>query len=175
MSNFDAHTQSAPSGPRPSGDEASVTASVDPARGEIAAAVHIYAPPERVFRALTSDEICNWWVRPGVFDTRRWKGDLSVGGGWKAEGVGNGRPYGLEGEFVEIEHARKLVHTWKAVGAPGTPSTVTYLLEKLPQGTRLTLHHTGLAMPEICANTYEGWRTSLQRLAERLAKEPTHG
>ena len=31
--------------------------------------------PERVFQALASNEISEWWLRPGVFDTREWTGD----------------------------------------------------------------------------------------------------
>jgi hypothetical protein len=31
--------------------------------------VEVAASPERVFRALASNEITEWWVRPGVFDT----------------------------------------------------------------------------------------------------------
>ncbi len=41
----------------------------DLAEGEILASVEIAAPPERVFRALASKEIVDWWVRPGVFNT----------------------------------------------------------------------------------------------------------
>ena len=46
----------------------------DLAQGQLLASVEIAAPPERVFRALVSEEIRAWWVRPGVFDTREWAG-----------------------------------------------------------------------------------------------------
>jgi uncharacterized protein YndB with AHSA1/START domain len=62
------------------------------AEGEILATVEIGAPPERVFRALTSQEIVDWWVRPGVFDTREWTGDVRTGGRWRASGVARGQP-----------------------------------------------------------------------------------
>jgi uncharacterized protein YndB with AHSA1/START domain len=42
----------------------------DLAEGRILASVEIAAPPERVFRALTSRDVIDWWVRPGVFDTK---------------------------------------------------------------------------------------------------------
>jgi hypothetical protein len=78
---------------RPAGKDATVggipvRASCDAAQGRIDASVGISASPERVFRALTSDEICTWGVRPGVFDTRQWSGDLRVGGRWQASGIG---------------------------------------------------------------------------------------
>lgn len=145
----------------------------DLAEGLIHASVEIAAPPERVFQALISKEVCEWWVRPGVFDTREWTADVRVGGRWRASGMGNGRPYVLEGEFLEVDPPRKLVHTWHGVGAPGAPTTVTYLLEPLDGGTRLTLRHSGLVAPQMCTNTCIGWETSFERLAEILATEPT--
>src|SRR5712675_1029178 len=99
------------------------------AEGEILATVEIAAPPERVFRALASQEIVDWWVRPGVFDTRQWDGDVRVGGRWEASGMGGGRPYALEGAFLEVEPPMKLVHMWYPAGAPAAATTVAYLLE----------------------------------------------
>ena len=141
----------------------------DLAEGMILASVEVAAPPERVFRALASPEITDWWVRPGVFDTREWSGDVRVGGQWRASGMGGGRPYALEGTFLAIDAPRRLVHDWHPVGAPGTPTTVSYRLDPLDAGTRLTLRHTGFAAPLQCSNTCIGWETSFARLAERLA------
>ncbi|MGO9410901.1 MAG: SRPBCC family protein [Spirochaetia bacterium] len=141
----------------------------DLAEGHILATVEVPAPPERVFLALTSGEITEWWVRAGVFDTREWTGDVREGGVWRATGVGNGKPYALEGEFLEVNPPRKLVHSWRAAGAPGgEPTVVTYLLERLEGGTRVTLRHTGFASREACLNTCIGWETSFQKLAEIL-------
>lgn len=148
-----------------------VTARADLDKGEIFATALLPASRERVFRALTSAEICDWWVRPGVFDTRQWKGDLRRGGRWEAGGIGGGQPYRLEGEFLEIDAPARLVHTWKAAGAPGGPTTVTYRLEPAGDGARVTLDHTGLRVPEICEKTRAGWETSFLRLAEILAAE----
>jgi uncharacterized protein YndB with AHSA1/START domain len=145
------------------------SAVADLADGHILASVGIEAPPTRVFEALTSHEVIDWWVRPGVFDTREWAGDVRVGGRWSAHGVGGGRPYGLEGEFLEVDPPRRLVHTWHAAGALDTPTTVTYVLEPLDMGTRITLRHTGFASREVCINTCIGWETSFQQLAAALA------
>lgn len=83
----------------------------DGAEGRLLASVDVEASPERVFRALTSPEITNWWIRPGVFDTREWEGDLRVNGRWRAAGMTRGQPYVQEGEFLTIEPPRRLVHT----------------------------------------------------------------
>jgi uncharacterized protein YndB with AHSA1/START domain len=143
------------------------------AEGEILATVEIAAPPERVFRALTSNEIVDWWVRPGVFDTREWTGDVRKGGRWRASGVARGEPYVLEGEFLEVKPPTKLVHTWQRVGMPGAPTTVTYHLQPIDGGTRLTLRHTGFVPPDSCGGVCEGWESSFARLMRNLSAAAT--
>lgn len=132
------------------------------------ASVELVATPERVFAALASPEITQWWIRPGVFDTRMWSGDLRVGGTWRASGVGRGNAYELEGEFREIDRPFRLVHTWYPAGVPQAQTTVTYELERLESGTRLTVTHDGFTSPEVCEGTQIGWETSFARLAELL-------
>jgi len=151
--------------------DGSARAVADTADGLLLASVEVAAPPERVFRALASREVVGWWIRPGAFDTREWTGDLRVGGPWRASGVARGNPYGLEGEFLEVDPPRRLVHTWHVVGTPGPTTTVTYLVEPLGGGTRVTLRHEGFASSEVCINTCIGWEMSFARLAEILASE----
>jgi uncharacterized protein YndB with AHSA1/START domain len=139
--------------------------------GTVIAAVEVAAPPERVFRALASDEITRWWVRPGVFNTTDWTGEVQSGGRWHAAGLTRGQPYVQEGEFLEVDGPRRLVHTWDGAGKAGRPSTVTYDLEHIGRGTRLTLRHTGFASRDMCQAFALGWETSLERLAEVLAPE----
>jgi len=136
--------------------------------GLIVASVEIARTPERVFQALSSREIVDWWVNPGVFDTREWSGDVRVGGRWHASGIARGAPYTLEGEFLEVDPPRKLVQTWNRQGMPGAPSTLTYLLEPIVGGTRLTVRHAGIAPPDQRNNVSAGWRTSCDRLSEIL-------
>jgi uncharacterized protein YndB with AHSA1/START domain len=140
-------------------------AAADLAEGFILSTVEVAAPPDRVFRALASDEVTRWWVRPGVFDTREWSADVRVGGRWRATGIGGGKPYTLEGEFLEVEAPRKLVHTWQLAGAPGTASTITYLLEPAGEGTRITLRQSGFQSREACLSTALGWETSFSELS----------
>jgi len=141
----------------------------DIAEGLVIATVEIPSPSERVFRALASKEIVDWWIRPGVFDTREWAGDVRVGGTWQSSGLGGGKPYVLEGKFVEVDEPRKLVHTWHLRGTPGAPTTVTYLVEQRRGVTRVTLRHAGFTSPDGCVNTAMGWETSFTRLAEIFA------
>jgi uncharacterized protein YndB with AHSA1/START domain len=119
----------------------SARAVADLADGFILASVQVAASPTRVFQALASTEVCQWWVR--------------------------------EGEFREVDPPRKLVHTWQGAGPPGTPTVVTYFLEPVDGGTRITLRHSGFVAPEVCSNTCIGWETSLERLVDVLGRERT--
>jgi uncharacterized protein YndB with AHSA1/START domain len=143
----------------------------DLAEGLILATVEIESSPERVFDALASQEITSWWLRPQVFDTREWNGDVRVGGTWRASGVARGQPYTLEGDFTEVNRPDALVHTWRGVGAPGATTTVAYRLEPIEGGTRLTLRHFGFTSRETCLNTCIGWETSFEQLAKILVAE----
>jgi uncharacterized protein YndB with AHSA1/START domain len=127
----------------------------------------VAAPPERVFRALSSRDIVDWWVRPGVFDTTEWTGDVRVGGRWRA--TGTALRYVLEGEFLEVDPPRRLVHTWHRAGAPGDATTVIYVLEPIDGGTRITLRHEGFVAREPCTAACIGWETSFEQLAELVS------
>jgi uncharacterized protein YndB with AHSA1/START domain len=140
----------------------------DVVEGCIVASVEIARPPERVFQALSTREIVEWWVNPGVFDTREWQGDVRVGGRWSASGIARGAPYTLQGEFLEVDPPRKLVQTWNRLGMPGEPSVLTYLLEPITGGTRLTVRHAGIVASEQRQGVSAGWRSSFDRLNEIL-------
>ncbi len=153
-----------------------VSSSCDLEQGSIDVVVEIAAPPERVFHALASEEIVNWWINPGVFDTREWSGDVRVDGRWRASGLSRGKPYVLEGEFLELDPPRKLVHTWRLVGFEDMQQTmVTYVLDRIEHGTRLTLRHSGFSSPGLCTANRIGWETSFERLLQILGELNEHG
>jgi uncharacterized protein YndB with AHSA1/START domain len=141
---------------------------VEPDGRSLVATAEVAADPERVFRALASNEITEWWVRPGVFDTREWSGDVRPGGQWRAAGMFRGEPYAIEGEYTEVDPPRTLAHTWRPVGAPPQSITATYHLEPVAGGTRITLRHGPFATPEATEGNAIGWETSLRRLEELL-------
>jgi uncharacterized protein YndB with AHSA1/START domain len=143
----------------------------DLGEGHVLVKLEVPAPPERVFQALASQEVVHWWVRPGVFNTAEWAGEMRVGGRWRASGLFRGEPYATEGEFLEVDPPQRLVHTWRGVAAPGAPTTVAYVLEEIDGGTRLTLQHSGFMSREACANFGAGWETSFERLAKILDTE----
>src|SRR5579872_2475679 len=137
--------------------------------GSILATVEIAASAERVFRALASREIVDWWGKPGVFDAREWSGEVEVGGRWRASGIGrDGTAWELEGEFLEVDPPRRLSHTWSTPGSTAKASVVTYLLEEINGGTRITLRHVNLSERDACMGACMGWEACLTRLAARF-------
>ena len=50
----------------------------------VLATLDVAAAPERVFRALTTDEAERWWGAPGVYTIDAWKADVRVGGAWSS-------------------------------------------------------------------------------------------
>jgi uncharacterized protein YndB with AHSA1/START domain len=153
---------------------AAARAAADLSDGFILATVEVAAAPAGVFAALTSSDVIDWWVRPGVFDTRTWEGDPAVGGRWRTSGVGPRGPYELTGEYLEVDQPSRLVHAWEDPEWPDATSTVTYDLLAIENGTRITLHHQGeFAAPLVCANIAIGWETSFAHLAQMLANHGT--
>lgn len=115
--------------------------------GTIIAVAEIAASPERVFQALTTAEVERWWGHPEYYRQTDWKADLTVCGQWSVQVVFNdGSTNGGNGEFAEIDRPRKLVMTRKFEKHPlqgSRETTITYRLEPLPDGTRLTVREEG--------------------------------
>lgn len=139
--------------------------------GTIIATVEIAAPPERVFAAISTDEITKWWGSPATYQTTEWTAELRVGGRWRSRGrSADGSAFGVEGEFLEVAPPYKLVHTWKAPWDGDRVTTVTYHLEAVDGGTRVTLRHEGFAgRPESCAEHARGWERVLGWLSGHVA------
>jgi uncharacterized protein YndB with AHSA1/START domain len=136
----------------------------DLGEGRILATVEIGAPAERVFRALTTaDDITKWWGSPETYRTTEWVADVRPGGRWRAGGVGaDGKAFHVEGEFREVSPPHKLVQTWRADWDGGNETTITYRLEPIEGGTRLTLRHEGFsARVDSCRGHARGWERVL--------------
>src|SRR5437879_12989671 len=87
---------------------------VTPDQDTIEAEIFIAAPPERVFQALTDpNQMPRWWGQRGMYRITEWKADLRVGGMWSSVGVGaDGASFRFDGEDLEVDPPRRLVHTW---------------------------------------------------------------
>ena len=147
--------------------------------GTVLATVDIQVAPERVFHALTDPrELLNWWGSPDTYRADSWHADVRVGGAWRAEGKSvDGTPYAVAGEFLEIVPPRRLVQTWAHDWDAGHPITkVTYTLDAIPGGTRLTVRHEGFVRrAESCTSHANGWDRVLGWLVAHLSTGPRPG
>jgi len=102
----------------------------------------IAAPPEEVWKGLTTAEFTRqYWHKTRV------RSDYEPGG--KIEFLNEDDSVGVAGEILTADHPRELAYTWEftgkdsiALGDP--PSRVTFKLERLNAGTRLTVVHDQL-------------------------------
>ena len=141
----------------------------DVTRGMLLATIDIAAAPERVFRAVTSEELTRWWGSEDTYRTTRWTGDVRVGGSWRTDGVGrDGKEFSVHGEFLEVDPPHKLVQTWLYDwDTSGSTTTITWRFEAIDGGTRVVVRHEGFGDAHAaCANHAEGWERVLSWLSE---------
>jgi len=145
----------------------------DVTSGSILASVEIAAPIERVFRAISTDELTKWWASADMYRTTGFTADLRVGGRWRATGVGaDGHEFSVEGEIREIDPPRKLVQTWVAAWDGGNETVITYRLESIDGGTRVTVRHECFGdRMESCRSHGDGWKHVLDWLRDYFAGE----
>jgi len=134
--------------------------------GTIIATAEVAAPPERVFRALTTDEVDRWWGHPDFYRMTEWTADLRVCGQWSVTvRFADGSTNGGSGEFAEIDAPRKLVMTRKFDKHPlmGTrETTITYRLDPIANGTRVTVRDEGfIGRSEAAYGNAEHWERVL--------------
>jgi uncharacterized protein YndB with AHSA1/START domain len=143
----------------------------DLAEGVVMARVEIAASPDRVFRALTTDEITTWWGADGEYRTTNFTMDPHPGGKWRAEGMGaDGTRFHVEGEVVHFDPPRRLAQTWRPSWDGDALTTLTYLLEPIDGGTRMTVRHTGfVGRPQSCDDHGHGWERVLGWLNRYLS------
>jgi len=153
------------------------TVAITPDQNMITGEIFIAAPPARVFEAITDPkQMARWWGARDFYRIKESKADVRVGGKWSSDGVGaDGKPFRVEGEYLEVDPPRLLVHTWiKSWEGPDTtvvrwelePQSVHGLHPNGPQragtGTLLKLRHEGFAGNIEAARKHgEGWRLVL--------------
>ncbi|HEY4242923.1 MAG TPA: SRPBCC domain-containing protein [Kofleriaceae bacterium] len=148
----------------------STRAIADTSAGIVLATVDILVPPERVFQALTTDELTKWWGADGLYRTTKHVADLRPGGAWRSSGVGaDGHEFSVGGEFLEVDPPNRIVQTWAPDWDAGAVTTVTYRLQAIAGGTRLTVRHEGFGdRAASCEGHAQGWERVGDWLATHL-------
>ena len=92
------------------------TATITPDQTAVIAEIFIAAPPARVFQAISDpSQLPKWWGQTGLYHVTKSTMDVRPGGKWRSDGVGaDGKTFYVEGEYLEVDPPRLLVHTWIA-------------------------------------------------------------
>jgi len=150
------------------------TAAITPDQDAVVAEIFIAAPPDRVFQAITDpSQVPRWWGQQGLYHITEWKGDLRPGGKWSSVGVGaDGTSFRVDGEYLEVDPPRRLVHTWIPSWASPLKTVVRWELEprtvhglhpsgpkKAGTGTVVKIRQEGFAgKAREAAGHTEGWK-----------------
>jgi uncharacterized protein YndB with AHSA1/START domain len=149
---------------------------VDSGTGTIIATAEFDVSPERVFSALTTNEVETWWGHPDFYWQTEWKADRRVCGEWSVVvRFNDGNTNGGSGEFAEIDSPRKVVMTRKFQMHPllGTRETlITYRIDPITTGTRLTVRDGGyIGRIDAAFGNAEQWERVLSWLGAYLTPE----
>jgi uncharacterized protein YndB with AHSA1/START domain len=146
------------------------TATITPDHDTILAEIFIAAPPERIFAAITDPaQMPLWWGQQGMYRITEWKNELRRGGKWSSVGVSvDGSSFRVDGEYLEVDPPRRLVHTWIANWTGPLKTVVHWHLDPhfdpvaRKTGTLVKIRHQGFAAnPPAAASHTEGWKRVL--------------
>ena len=161
------------------------TATLTPNQDAVIAEIFIAAPPARVFQAISDpNQIPRWWGQDGMYHVVKSTADIRPGGKWRSDGKGaDGTEFYVEGEYLEVEPPRRLVHTWFGSFHPKKtvvrwelePQTVNSLHPSGPRksgtGTLVKVTHSGFAGDVKSAKDHgEGWKRVLGWLEAFVTK-----
>lgn len=132
------------------------------------------APPERLWRALTTPSAIVKWNPPDGFVAEVHELDLRVGGRYHMSfiNLGTGHKHSFGGSYLEVKPNEKLVATDRFDDERlSGEMLMTYTLRPVSVGTALTVEQTGLPdaiPPEACRL---GWQQSLELLTRLVEPE----
>ncbi len=165
------------------------TVAITPDQDVVTGEIFIAAPPARVFQAITDpSQTPRWWGQEGMYKITEWKADVRVGGKWSSVGTSaDGTTFQVDGEYLEVDPPRLLVHTWFASWCSPLKTVVRWELQPQsvhglhpngPQragtGTLLRIRHEGFAgNPAAAAGHSEGWKRVMGWLVAYLENGET--
>jgi uncharacterized protein YndB with AHSA1/START domain len=125
--------------------------------------VVIRTPRQRVWEELTSLGRVQRWMNNTVLDTA-----LRPGAKLRYYSPNRKRVF-VVGEILAIDPPRKLSHTFVFTFRPERPTIVTWDLEEVPEGCRVTLTHGGFTdQAATHKGVVGGWREILDLLRVTL-------
>ena len=142
-------------------------------RDSITAEIHIAAPPDRVFKALTDPKALMSWFNSPECPVKFWQMDARLGGRYRyatQKGtvvVNNVSEFECHGEILELDPPRLLVYSWIANWHDDKSRRTIVRWELTPDaaGTQVKVVHSGLTEESVARKDYSGgWPGVLQNL-----------
>jgi uncharacterized protein YndB with AHSA1/START domain len=121
----------------------------------------IPAPPTEVFDA---------WLDPRIPGTLWHENDKlildpKVDGLWYLLSLGGAPHYG---RFVEMDRPGRIQHSWMSRKTLGEESMVTVTFQKKPEGTLMTLLHSGLPNDDMAKAHEKGWNSIADKFSNNF-------
>jgi len=165
------------------------TATITPDQNAVIVEIVIAAPPARVFEAISDPaQLPKWWGQSDLYQVTKSTMDVRPGGKWRSDGVGaDGKSFYVEGEYLELDPPRLLVHTWISSYSGTLKTVVRWELEptdihglhssgpkKAGTGTLVRVRQEGFAGASAQAASHtDGWKRVLGWLEGFVEKGET--
>ena len=165
------------------------TATITPDQNAVIAEIFIAAPPSRVFQAISDpSQLPKWWGQSDLYHITKSSMDVRPGGKWRSDGVGaDGKSFYVEGEYLEVDPPRLLVHTWIGSYSGPQKTVVRWELEphsvhglhpngpkKAGTGTLVRVRQEGFAgNVESATGHGDGWKRVLGWLEAFVERDET--
>ncbi|KAE8764997.1 SRPBCC family protein [Georgenia thermotolerans] len=137
---------------------------------EATVSTDVAALPHTVWTALTTPELAGTYMFGATVEST-----FEPGGAITFAGTWEGRPYEDHGTILDADEPHLLRYTHlSSRGEPETPEnrhTLTFTLEEIPDGTRVTLVQDNNPTAEAAEHSRQNWERVLEALrvtAERL-------
>ncbi|MBN9134681.1 MULTISPECIES: SRPBCC family protein [Phyllobacterium] len=126
---------------------------------------HLKAPPRLVWAAWTDPSmIVRWWGPTGA-RTLKAEADPRLGGRYHIVFVTpDGEQHDVSGVYCEVLVEQRLAFTWMWITLPDRESLVTLVLERVDDGTLLTLIHEKFYDEAARDRHRQGWSGALDSL-----------
>jgi uncharacterized protein YndB with AHSA1/START domain len=155
------------------------TTLVTPDQDAIVSEIHIAAPAERVFRAITDpQQVIRWWNSEEC-QTEFFEMDARPGGQWRFgtrktklnfKGVNQSC---CQGEVLEFDPPRLLAYTWISTwhDDKSRKTIVRWELTPTNDGTHVKVTHSGLAQEPVARKDYSGGWPGVVKLLKQFVEK----
>jgi uncharacterized protein YndB with AHSA1/START domain len=141
--------------------------------------IHIAAPPERVFQAISDPrEQRIWWDNQDC-RLESFEMDARRGGRWRfstnqtSMNINGISQFDCTGEIVEFDPPRVLAYTWIANwhNVKSRKTIVRWELSPMDGGTLVKVTHSGLVQEDVARKDYQGgWPGVVEQLKAYIEK-----